>query len=357
MSQRKSPRRFPEEPDSREPKSAEDASFLLDGRRKLLSSKEEKRLSREYRQARARLSELVWSSPVAEREAKDVNEAARARASEEEILDELARRVRLAHDGDELARQLEQTQRVARDAQDAFVRANVGLVFSIAHRYASRGLALVDLVQEGNLGVLRAVEKFDPDRGFRFSTYASWWIRQSMIRALCNQARTIRVPVHAIELNRKLNKARRAHEQQSGATPSAEELAATTGLQEHQVESFVDFTHEPMSLDAPVAGSADLLLGEVIPDEGLDPAQAAVAADRAQQLAELLSHLPTREQKILNQRYGLDGHGTRTLREIGDAAGVSRERVRQIEAEALSKLKVLARLTGANDTELERKPA
>jgi RNA polymerase primary sigma factor len=279
-----------------------------------------------------------------------VSEKLRRRATEEELMDELARRVRQTHGDDDLSRQIERAERAATRAQDAFVRANVGLVFSLAHRYLGRGLALSDLVQEGNLGVLRAVEKFDPDRGFRFSTYASWWIRQSMIRALCNQARTIRVPVHAIELNRKLNQARRVCEQESGSPPSPSELAARTGLQEHQVNSFADLSHEPMSLDAPVGASTKLLLGEVIADDGPDPLEITVAAERAARLTRLLSHLSVRERTILRQRFGLDGRGSRTLREIGDEAGVSRERIRQLEAEALSKLKVLARLTGTDDS-------
>lgn len=330
---------------------AEDARFLLDGRTRLLSAGEERTLAGDYRRARAELGELVRSSAVAAREAARVRRDFGERATEEGVLDELARRVRLAHGDDDLSRAIERAQRAATRAQDTFVRANVGLVCSIAHRYVKRGLALGDLVQEGNLGLLRAVEKFDPERGFRFSTYASWWIRQSMIRALCNQARTIRLPVHALELNRKLSQARHAWERDSGRAPSVGELAEKTGLAEHQVHSFAELVHEPMSLEAPVAGASELVLGDVLADEAPDPAQSVVAADQAQHLSRLLSHLPPRERAILRQRYGLDGHGTRTLREIGAAAGVSRERIRQLESEAISKLKVLARLTGTDDSE------
>lgn len=297
---------------------AEDCRFLLSGRRKLLSERDERLLSDAHRAARSRLEEL---------------EARQARGEEH------------------LSVLIQEARRATNSAAESFVRANIGLVFSIAHRYVGRGLALADLVQEGNMGVLRAVEKFDPTRGFRFSTYAAWWIRQSMVRALCNQARTIRLPVHAIELNRKVNQARRRCEQESGTVPTTSELAQRSGLEERQVEAFGDLVHEPMSLDAPASGSSEVTLAELVADTTENAADAALSNDRREHLGRLLEHLPARERNILRQRYGLDGRGTRTLREIGNAAGVSRERVRQLESEALSKLRVMARLSGTDDSD------
>jgi RNA polymerase sigma factor (sigma-70 family) len=291
------------------------------------------RASRMQESLLERIDKFVRSHERAARAGNELTQAKRQRIVRlaldlhlrDEVVCELARRVkRAAAGGGDLVLSISDAERRANAARDAFVRANIGLVISIARRYVGKGLALADLVQEGNLGLMRAVEKFDPERGYRFSTYGSWWIRQSMSRALCNQSRTIRIPVHAIELNRKLARARRACELESGGRATIGELAERTGLDERQVETFSELLREPLSLDAPVSADGDASLGEFVPDQSAGPAQQAIHRDLQEQLSVLLGRLPAREQTILRLRFGLDGRGIRTLREIGEAAGVSR---------------------------------
>jgi RNA polymerase primary sigma factor len=261
----------------------------------------------------------------------------------DDALCELAERVKTGYPEDhEAHRAIVDAQTRGNRAREEFVQCNVRLVVALAKRFVGRGLSLGDLVQEGNIGLMRAVEKFDPSRGYRFSTYGAWWIRQAMARALSNQSRTIRIPVHAIELQRQLARARHACEQQTGAPATVAELSEKTGLAPHKVEAFTNLVPEPLSLDAPASCEGDARLGDFVADGGDGPAEQALGRDLAEHVHALLETLPERERMILRRRFGLDGRGTRTLQEIGEAAGVSRERIRQLEVEALRKLRRLA---------------
>lgn len=260
----------------------------------------------------------------------------------DDVLCELARRVKASLPDEETYRAIVDAEIRGNSARDEFVRCNLRFVVALAKRYVGKGLALSDLVQEGNLGLLRAVEKFDPSRGYRFSTYAAWWIRQGMSRALCNQSRTIRVPVHAIDLNRQLTQARHTHELRTGERATTAELAEQVGLDAAKVEAFGTLVSEPLSLDAPLGAGADASLGEFVADDADGPAEVAMHGDLALHLQAMVSKLSRREQMVLRLRFGLDGRGARTLQEIGKAAGVSRERIRQLEVEALRKLRRLA---------------
>jgi RNA polymerase primary sigma factor len=261
----------------------------------------------------------------------------------DDALLELGQRVKASYPPDHLTfRAISDAERRGNAARDEFVRCNMRLVVSVAKRFVGNGLSLGDLVQEGSLGLLRAVEKFDPSRGYRFSTYATWWVRQAMGRALSNQARTIRVPVHTLDLVRQLRQAQRASEQKTGKRATATELGAMTGLDPSKVEDLSHLVKEPLSLDAPVGAETDVTLGDFVADAEDGPVQRAIAADIGEHLLALVGRLNGREQMIVRLRYGLDGRGQRTLKEIGDVAGVSRERIRQLEIVALRKLRRLA---------------
>ena len=253
-------------------------------------------------------------------------------------LKEIGRVPLLTPDGEvELAKKMSDGDE---EARERLVNANLRLVVSIAKRYVGRGMHFLDLIQEGNLGLIKAVEKFDYTKGFKFSTYATWWIRQAITRAIADQARTIRIPVHMVETINKVKKVSSQLLHENGHEPTAEEIAEVMNIAPEKVREILRVAQEPVSLETPIGEEEDSHLGDFIPDEEAQvPAEAAYQSLLREQLSDVLSTLTPREEKVLRLRFGLEDGRPRTLEEVGKEFNVTRERIRQIEAKALRKLR------------------
>ena len=287
------------------------------------------------------LTELEEIDEVTEEEIADTDAMAETFTTDDPVrmyLKEIGKVALLTQEEEiELAKRMSEGDEAAKKRM---AEANLRLVVSIAKRYVGRGMLFLDLIQEGNLGLIKAVEKFDYNKGYKFSTYATWWIRQAITRAIADQARTIRIPVHMVETINKVIRVSRQLLQELGHDPSAEEIAAEMNIPVEKVSEILKIAQEPVSLETPIGEEEDSHLGDFIPDEDAsEPSEAASYSLLKEQLMEVLATLTPREEKVLRLRFGLEDGRTRTLEEVGKEFNVTRERIRQIEAKALRKLR------------------